>query len=258
MILVYYLTAFGTVQAVGQLSDRLRDHLSPQATPSLQPKKRETTNKDVSELLTHLTPADRSDEMPTEVGTQEVAPVSDPLVWSYGHLPYAETNQTDLMIIASYSKDTEQRFERLHVEAGLELLKMMDAARLDGVWLIPVSGFRDMARQAMLFQLETEHLGSEEAAARAVAPPGYSEHHTGYAVDLADGLARAFDVSLSFGQTKAFAWLMTHAHEFGFELSFPLDNPQGVNYEPWHWRFVGSPNASRIFTHNLHNLTVDR
>ncbi len=35
--------------------------------------------------------------------------------------------------------------------------------------------------------------------------------------------------------------------EFGFELSFPENNPQGVRYEPWHWRFVSSPEAQAIF-----------
>jgi zinc D-Ala-D-Ala carboxypeptidase len=124
----------------------------------------------------------------------------------------------------------------------------MDAARRDGVWLVPVSGFRDFARQEMLFQIQIEQTGSPEAAARSVAPAGYSEHHTGYAVDLADGLARAMDLSLAFGNTPAFEWLARHANGFGFELSFPENNPQGVTYEPWHWRFVGSSTATQTFT----------
>ncbi|MFQ3637684.1 MAG: M15 family metallopeptidase [Cyanobacteriota bacterium] len=165
----------------------------------------------------------------------------------YGHLAFAEADADDLMVVASYSQDVAQRFERLHTDAGLALLKMIDAARLEGVWIVPVSGFRDYERQTRLFRWKTHQYGSAEAAARAVAPPGYSEHHTGYAVDLSDGLARAMDVSLSFGKTAAFQWLTRHAAEFGFELSFPENNPQGVNYEPWHWRYVGTPEARQLF-----------
>ncbi|MBD2464261.1 M15 family metallopeptidase [Oscillatoria sp. FACHB-1407] len=151
------------------------------------------------------------------------------------------------MIVGSYSQAIEERFERMQEAAGLALLRMIDAARQDGVWLVPVSGFRDFARQEMLFQLQIEQVGSAKAAARSVAPAGYSEHHTGYAVDLADGLARAMDLSLAFGNTPAFKWLNRHAAAFGFELSFPENNPQGVMYEPWHWRFVGSPDATQTF-----------
>jgi zinc D-Ala-D-Ala carboxypeptidase len=86
-------------------------------------------------------------------------------------------------------------------------------------------------------------LGSAAAAAKSVAPPGYSEHHTGYAVDLAD----ANQDFLDFGNSPAFRWMRLHAHEFGFELSFPHNNRQGVDYEPWHWRFVGSPQAAKTF-----------
>lgn len=165
----------------------------------------------------------------------------------FGHLPYAEVSPDYLMVIGSYSTPAEQRFERMQEDAGLALLQMIDAARQDGIWIVPISGFRDYHRQKMLFQIRTEHRGTPEQAAQSVAPPGYSEHHTGMAVDLADGLARALDLSVAFGETDAFRWLSRHAHDFGFELSFPPDNPQGVQYEPWHWRFVGTPQAQRTF-----------
>jgi LAS superfamily LD-carboxypeptidase LdcB len=165
----------------------------------------------------------------------------------FGHQSYSEASQTQLMVVSSYSKNLEQRFERLRSDAALALMQLVDAARAEGVWIVPVSGFRDLVRQEMLYTARIQELGSEELAARSVAPPGYSEHHTGYAIDLADGLARARDISISFVQTEAFAWLTAHAEEFGFELSFPRDNEQGVNFEPWHWRYVGSPQAAALF-----------
>jgi LAS superfamily LD-carboxypeptidase LdcB len=164
-----------------------------------------------------------------------------------GHLAYTEAKPTQLMIIGSYAEDLMQRFERMDLAAGLALMQMIDAARLDGVWLVPVSGFRDHDRQQLLFQDEIARRGSEAAAAKTVAPPGYSEHHTGYAIDLANGIAESGDLTIAFEQTEAFAWLTRHAQTFNFELSFPSGNPQGINYEPWHWRYIGSPQATKTF-----------
>jgi D-alanyl-D-alanine carboxypeptidase len=89
--------------------------------------------------------------------------------------------------------------------------------------------------------------GSPEEAAKSVAPPGYSEHHTGYAVDLVDGYVPNADINGNFAETKAFQWLTQRAKEFGYELSFPENNLQSVKYEPWHWRFVASSKAAEIF-----------
>ena len=83
--------------------------------------------------------------------------------------------------------------------------------------------------------------------ARVSAPPGHSEHATGYAVDFADGWNRECDFETCFGKTEAGLWLAEHAPTFGFELSFPEDNAQGVSFEPWHWRFVGTPEARQLF-----------
>lgn len=171
----------------------------------------------------------------------------------FGHLPYPQATQSELMVIGSYSDlQMFQRYEYLSQEAGLALMRLSDAARLDGVWIVPVSGFRDYNHQASLFQWQIQQTGSPEAAAKAVAPPGHSEHHTGYAIDLADGISLATDVSLNFEETKAFAWLTEHAKDFGFELSFPKNNAQGVEFEPWHWRYIKSSAAARLFAQAEH------
>lgn len=196
-------------------------------------------------LLKWVKPVETPKVIPTLVPvTPETSRVVAQPAPGYGHFLYREATPGQLMIVSSYA----QEIERLNEEAGLALLNMMDAARQDGVWLVPISGFRDFARQEALFQNQVAQVGSPRLAARSVAPAGYSEHHTGYAVDLADGLARAMDLSLAFGNTPAFEWLTRHANDFGFELSFPENNGQGVMYEPWHWRFVGSPRATQIFT----------
>lgn len=177
----------------------------------------------------------------------------------FGHFSYAEIAPDRLMIVSSYTALQEQRFEQMQDDAALALFQLIDSARRDGVWIVPISGFRDYQRQHMLFQLQTAQVdGSEAGAARTVAPPGYSEHHTGLAVDLADGMARAMDLSLAFGDTEAFQWLLRHAHDFGYELSFPANNSQGISYEPWHWRFMGTTDAQKIFSQSHRSLSMEQ
>ncbi len=170
--------------------------------------------------------------------------VSEP---KFGHFPYPEGNPNKMMVIGSYAQHEYQRFERLAPEAALALIKLIYAARDEGAWIIPVSGFRSVAAQEKLFLSQIQRRGSIEAAVKLSAPPRYSEHATGYAIDLADGHFPKKDVTYDFAKTDAFKWLNLHAKEFGFELSFPENNSQGVSYEPWHWRFVGSAEATAIF-----------
>ena len=67
------------------------------------------------------------------------------------------------------------------------------------------------------------------------AIPGYSEHHTGRALDLHAGDGKPLESA--FENHPAFAWLCENAAEFNFHLSYPRDNPSGIDYEPWHWCF---------------------
>jgi zinc D-Ala-D-Ala carboxypeptidase len=164
-----------------------------------------------------------------------------------GHFPYGETSTQDLTYIGSYAENENQRFEQLSLDAALVLMKLIYAARTERVWIVPVSGFRSVAQQEKLYKAQIQRRGSEASAAKVSAPPGYSEHHTGYAVDLADGNYPKQDISFKFAESEAFRWLKLHAREFGFELSFPENNSQGVSYEPWHWRFIGSTEAGTVF-----------
>jgi D-alanyl-D-alanine carboxypeptidase len=165
-----------------------------------------------------------------------------------GHYPYNEANQSRLTIIGSYAQEPYQRFEYFDKEAGKALMKLIYAARDEGVWIVPVSGFRDLEKQKLLFETQVEKKGSESAAAKVSAPSGYSEHHTGYAIDLSDGQFPKQDITNEFVNTKAYRWLTLHAKGFGFEMSFPQNNPDGVMFEPWHWRFIGNPDAINTFS----------
>jgi D-alanyl-D-alanine carboxypeptidase len=156
-----------------------------------------------------------------------------------------EAAENELVVVGRYRQTSRE--VRLRTEAAAALLNLMTQARADGVAIIPISGFRTFAYQESLFQKAVAKYGSEDAAVRWVAHPGHSEHHTGLAVDLGDGNEPACDVEPPFEETRASQWLQVNAAQFGFELSFPRDNPRGVNYEPWHWRFVGTPKTKQVF-----------
>lgn len=157
-----------------------------------------------------------------------------------GHLPYRELSAEQRIVVGPGLE--------LQRDAGEALLAMQDAARTEGIDLVLLSGFRSLALQKQLFfDVKSQRNQSASERARVSAPPGYSEHSTGYAVDLGDGAAPQANLSESFEQTAAFAWLQGNAARFHFVLSFPRGNVQGVNYEPWHWRFEGTAQALRVF-----------
>lgn len=161
----------------------------------------------------------------------------------YGHFPYAEAYRENLTVAGYYGSRPEQ----LHQDAARAFQTMQAAAKQEGVQLMTVSGFRDVGIQSELFAAQTARQGSPELAARISAPPGHSEHHTGFALDVGDKGYPDSDLEVSFEQTPAFRWMAQNAASYGFELSFPRGNAQGVTYEPWHWRFVGSSTAQQVF-----------
>ncbi len=157
-----------------------------------------------------------------------------------GHFPYPEAPATSLVPIAPGME--------LRREAARALLAMQRAAAADGVDLRVISAFRSVAVQnGLFFDVKAERNQSPRSRAKVSAPPGFSEHSTGYAVDLGDARQPDTNLSESFEQTAAYRWLATNANRHHFSLSFPRDNPQGVSYEPWHWRYEGSADALKLF-----------
>lgn len=157
-----------------------------------------------------------------------------------GHFPYPEAPASALVAL--------EGSDRLRPEAAAALLAMRQAAAADGIDLVVLSAFRSLQVQRRLFfEVMAERNQSPKARAQVSAPPGFSEHSTGYAVDLGDGAAPTTNLSAGFETTPAFRWLVQHAARFHFQMSFPRGNPQGVSYEPWHWRFEGSTEALKLF-----------
>lgn len=114
--------------------------------------------------------------------------------------------------------------------------RSMHAAALhDGVVLEAVSGYRSHAYQFGIFERKLARGLGVEDILMVNAAPGYSEHHSGRALDL--GTLDEPPAEDSFEHTAAFAWLRANAGAYGFAMSYPRDNPHGIVYEPWHWCF---------------------
>jgi zinc D-Ala-D-Ala carboxypeptidase len=125
------------------------------------------------------------------------------------------------------------RSVRLAPRAASAWRRMQAAAAGDGVTLLPLSGFRSVARQAAIIRAKLAAGETIERILRLVAAPGFSEHHTGRALDL--GSPKNLHLETGFARTREFHWLVRNAKFHGFRLSFPRNNRHGIGYEPWHW-----------------------
>jgi len=115
---------------------------------------------------------------------------------------------------------------------------MKQAAHADGVVIEIVSAFRDLDRQAEIIRAKLDRGMPMERILTLSAPPGYSEHHTGRAIDI--NTPGCEPTEEPFEHTEAFRWLVQHAHGFRFTLSYPRGNTLGFIYEPWHWCYQPS------------------
>lgn len=126
---------------------------------------------------------------------------------------------------------------RLAPRAAVAWRKMAAAATRDGVALVPLSAFRSVARQTAIIRRKLARGQRIEEILKVSAVPGCSEHHSGRALDL--GAPGHLKLEVSFARTREFRWLRRHAVDFGFFLSYPRNNRQGITYEPWHWCWRG-------------------
>jgi len=188
-------------------------------------------------------PASQAAKTPTSVeSTKTSLSQPDIVVGKSGHFAYKEAPAEDLQPITG-----DPRL-KLRKKAAQQFNAMLAAARATGVNIVTISAFRSVAEQQHLF-FDVKAQRGQAAAERATvsAPPGYSEHHTGYAVDVGDGSVPATNLNPNFEKTAAYKWLQANAARFSFEMSFPKNNAQNVSYEPWHWRFVGDQQSLETF-----------
>jgi zinc D-Ala-D-Ala carboxypeptidase len=134
-------------------------------------------------------------------------------------------------------------------DAANALEEMFRAAKKEArISFLTVSGYRSFAKQQAVYGKKVKKTGSEKKAQEYVAPPGASEHQLGLAMDVGAKGASS-DLNGSFGKTKAGKWLKENAHRFGFIIRYPQEweAVTGYKYEPWHVRYVGVENATKVY-----------
>lgn len=133
-----------------------------------------------------------------------------------------------------------------------DLLDMLQAAKEDGITLAICSPYRDLAYQEKLFNRKVvrymnrgmSYLEAYQLASQAVTVPGASEHQIGLALDIVTDSYLTLDEG--FGDTPAGKWLAENSCHYGFILRYPKDKEYitGIEYEPWHFRYVGTEAAT--------------
>lgn len=141
--------------------------------------------------------------------------------------------------------------------------EMEEAAAKAGFSLTVISSYRSVADQQVVFDADvTKYLASglseKEAETKAeeyVTHPGGSEHHTGLAVDVVDQVwyDQGNGLEEGFFETEAGKWIDQNCAKYGFIIRYPKNKEEitGINYEPWHLRYVGKESANYMETHQL-------
>lgn len=135
--------------------------------------------------------------------------------------------------VVSIGMDIHQRERFLARPAARAWQRMRAAAAADDITLEVVSAFRSVQYQCNIIDRKLACGQSIDEILAVNAAPGYSEHHSGRALDLTCPGYRPLEEC--FERSPAFAWLNKNAERFRFRLSYPRDNTHGIVYEPWHW-----------------------
>ncbi|MFT4109810.1 D-alanyl-D-alanine carboxypeptidase family protein [Propionicimonas sp.] len=218
----------GVTSAPGPVASTSTPSATPTVTPSATPTPSATT-----------TPTPTVDTPPkdTRKGAQRATPyeVNGIIVVSKKH-----------RITAAYGPEHPTGPYHLEAVAAKALARMTAAAKADGVRIRVHSGYRDWASQNASYQRALKNYPQNISF---YAPAGASEHQTGLAVDLWDGVTW----SLPMANTATGKWLFAHAHEYGFILRYPNGKAKitGYHYEPWHYRYIGRADAVKFGNNKL-------
>ncbi|MGV8907748.1 MAG: M15 family metallopeptidase [Propionicimonas sp.] len=149
-------------------------------------------------------------------------------------------------ITAAYAPVHPTGTYRLEATTAAALARMTASARAEGVRIRVRSGYRNWTSQNASYQRAERNYPQNLSF---YAPAGASEHQTGLAVDLWDGVTW----SLPMANTATGKWLFRHAHAYGFVLRYPNGKSKitGYHYEPWHYRFIGKTDAMKFGNNSL-------
>ena len=138
---------------------------------------------------------------------------------------------------------------KIRADVYEEFKKMYNAAKNDNVSIFIASPYRSYSDQNSLYTYYVNTDGKQNADTYS-ARPGFSEHHTGLAMDLIPEYGLDLD---TFENSDGFKWMQENAYKYGFILRYPKDKEYitGYIYEPWHYRYVGISAATTIKNEGL-------
>lgn len=152
------------------------------------------------------------------------------------HFSFPEASSADLVTINGY---------KVNGMAADKLRQMIADARSQGVTLTIGSAFRSVDYQRGIVQRKKAAGQSAKQIYFVSSHPGFSEHHTGLAIDFTP-------INHGFAKTAGYGWLRNNAYKYGFEQTFTSEYSQatGVSQESWHWKFTGSPQAKAMLANS--------
>lgn len=163
---------------------------------------------------------------------------------------YVPDDMVDVKATRKDGRNTQKM--RLYAEMSLEAMLLEAEANgmnyvneATGQSLSVTSAYRSYEYQAQRLREETANYGSEELALQIVQYPGASEHQSGLCCDM-HNMSSAVT---AFEEEEAAKWLAENCHKFGFILRYPKDKTgiTGINFEPWHFRYVGRYHATKMY-----------
>ena len=166
---------------------------------------------------------------------------SDITVLTNKYLEIPDTyTPSDLVDMADGYANNLYGQKQLRKEAYDAFVKMVDAAKADGVTFYAESAYRSNSYQARLYKNYVNENGQAKADKYA-AKPGFSEHELGLAVDLAN-------IWTITTKGEEYAWLSKHAHEYGYIFRYKeeWEDITGYSAESWHIRYVGPKIAQDV------------
>lgn len=181
----------------------------------------------------------------------------------YTNTKPSENLNTNLILVNKYNYVTQdyipenlEPIDTAYARSGMQLVseaknafeELSQNAKEDDMTILAMSSYRSYDYQVNLYNNYVETDG-KQAADTYSARAGYSEHQTGLAVDVYNGVIPY----TSFEETEEFTWMQQNAYKYGFILRFPEDktNITGYQYESWHYRYVGKEIAEEIYKNNL-------
>jgi zinc D-Ala-D-Ala carboxypeptidase len=206
---------------VGLAEERTASSVGPSTPAAGSPKDKTRTAASPAATCDDLgVLVDRSHTLPSDYVPEDLVPLQD-----YG--------------ISTLGSEVLQR------EAAEHLGRLVEGAAADEEKLVVASAYRSYEEQRRSYRSLVGVLGAP--ARQLSAAPGHSQHQLGTAVDFTNAAA-GYKLGIPFARTSAYRWLEQHAWEYGFVLAYPRGEEEqtGYRWEPWHYRYVGVRNASRI------------